>query len=290
MPTETRLVAAAESDTLTTAEYLRLMSDQDAAAVAAVRAITPDVARFVDDIVPRFRRGGRLIYAGAGTSGRLAVLDASECPPTFSVEPGRVVGIIAGGDSALRVSSEGREDEWFGIAGALEELGVNADDTVVGITAGGTTPYALGAIELAQSRGALAALLTCGVVPAKPVPDHVLHPETGPEVLVGSTRLKAGTATKLVLNMISTALMVRLGKTHGDLMVDVRPTNDKLRDRAARTISWLLKVEREAAFELLDAAGGSVKVAAVMHANRLDRDAAQTKLASVDGHLRKAMP
>ncbi len=289
VPTESRLAEAAGSDALPTADYLRLMSDGDEAAVAAVRAIIPDIAALVDAVAERYKRGGRLIYAGAGTSGRLGVLDASECPPTFSVEPGRVVGIIAGGDGALRISSEGREDEYDGICDAFETLAVAQDDTVVGITAGGTTPYALGAIAHGATRGAMTALLTCGIVPKSPTPDHVLHARTGPEVLVGSTRLKAGTATKLVLNMISTGLMVRIGSTHDDLMVSVRATNDKLRDRAARTLSWLLEVDRVTAFDLLERANGSVKVAAVMHTHGTSADAAGERLRDAGNQLREAL-
>jgi N-acetylmuramic acid 6-phosphate etherase len=289
VPTESRLAEARGSDQLPTADYLRLMSDQDAAAAAAVREIVPQIAALVDDVADRYRRGGRLIYAGAGTSGRLGVLDASECPPTFSIEPGRVIGVIAGGDTALRISSEGREDERHGIAGVFTELDVGPDDTIVGITAGGTTPYALGAVELAAERGALTALLTCGIVPETPTPDHVLHAQTGPEVLVGSTRLKAGTATKLVLNMISTGLMVRVGSTYDDLMVSVRATNDKLRDRAARTLSWLLGIERNAAFELLHSADGSVKVAAVMHARGVAPAEARRLIEAQDGRLRPVL-
>ena len=289
VPTEGRLAAARGADALPTADFLQLMADGDRVAADAVRRATPQIAAFVDAVAPRFAAGGRLVYAGAGTSGRLGVLDASECPPTFSVDPGRVVGLLAGGDPALRVSSEGREDERGGIAGEFDRIGLNDLDSVVGITAGGTTPYALGAIELAQQRRCLTALMTCGIVPPEPTPDHVLHLDTGPEVLVGSTRLKAGTATKLALNMISTALMVRMGKTHDDLMVDLRATNDKLRDRAARILTWLCGVDRPRAFELLDASGGAVKVAAVMHAQGLDRAGAADRLAANDGRLRAAM-
>jgi N-acetylmuramic acid 6-phosphate etherase len=289
VPTEGRLPQARGADALPTADFLALMAEQDAAAAEAVRRCVPAIASLVDAVAQRYAKGGRLIYVGAGTSGRLGVLDASECPPTFGVEPGRVVGLIAGGDPALRVSAEGLEDQRHGSHAQLDRLGLGPLDTIIGITAGGTTPYALGAIEHAARHGCLTALLTCGVVPDSPTPDHVLHPATGPEVVVGSTRLKAGTATKLALNMVSTALMVRLGKTHDDLMVDLRATNDKLHDRAARTLAWLLDLDRAAAFALLDRADGRVKLAAVMHRRDVDRPTAQRLLDQAHGRLRDAL-
>lgn len=276
-------------DTLPTADLLALMSDEDERAARSVRAETPRIGQLVDAIAPRFRDGGRLIYAGAGTSGRLGVLDASECPPTFLVDPSRVVGIIAGGDRALRRSSESLEDEPDGVQPELDRLDVGRLDTVVGLTAGGTTPYALGAVRIARSRGALTALVTCGRRPEPGLADHVIHLETGPEILAGSTRLKAGTATKLALNMISTALMVRLGKVHDGLMVDVSATNDKLRDRAARIVMRLVGGSRDDAFKLLEAAGGRVKTAVAMGSRGLSRADAEARLEASGGSLRAAL-
>lgn len=289
MPTEAVHTRGVGLDALPTLELLALMSVEDERAARAVRAETERIAALVEDLVPRFRAGGRLIYVGAGTSGRLGVLDASECPPTFLVDPSRVAGIIAGGDAALRRSSESLEDDPQGARTKLEQLGVGRLDTVVGLTAGGTTPYPLGAIEMARTRGALTALVTCGSVPEGHTADHVIRLDTGPELLAGSTRLKAGTATKLVLNMISTALMVRLGKVHDGLMVDVSATNDKLRDRAARIVVRLVGGSREEALALLDKAGGRVKTAVVMRTLSMSRSGAEALLEASDGTLRDAL-
>lgn len=289
VPTEGVHARSLGMDALPTAELLALMSEEDERAARAVGAETPRIAALVEDVIPRFRAGGRLIYVGAGTSGRLGVLDASECPPTFLVDPSRVVGIIAGGDAALRRSSESLEDDPQGAAAELEQLAVGRLDTVIGLTAGGTTPYPLGAIDIAHAHGALTALVTCGSLPESLVADHVIRLETGPEVLAGSTRLKAGTATKLVLNMISTALMVRLGKVHDGLMVDVSATNDKLHDRAARIVAHLAGVSREDALALLDEAGGRVKTAVVMRSLRVSRGKAEALLKASDGSMRGAL-
>ena len=217
------------------------------------------------------------------------MLDASEAPPTFQVEPGRVVGIIAGGDGALRRSSEGKEDEWDGAKAELDGLRLSARDALIGIAAGGTTPYALGAIRLAKAAGARTALLTCVAVAKPPEADHLLLLSTGPEILTGSTRLKAGTATKLALNTISTALMVRAGKVYGNLMVDVRATNAKLRDRAARIVAALTGLERAAAFDALERAGGSSKTAVVMQREDLGRAEAEQLLAEHGGRLERIL-
>ena len=289
VPTEQTHPKSQGLDVLPTADLLRLMSEEDERAVHAVRAVTADIASLVEDIVPRFQGGGRLVYVGAGTSGRLGVLDASECPPTFLVDPSRVVGIIAGGDAALKRSSESLEDDPDGAAPELEALGVGALDTVVGLTAGGTTPYPLGALRIARMRGALTTLVTCGVVPEPHHAAHVIRIDTGPEILAGSTRLKAGSATKMALNMISTALMVRLGKVHDGLMVDVSATNDKLLDRAARIVARLIEGTREEAFELLGQAGGRVKTAVVMRRSGVTRTEAERLLDASDNVLRTAL-
>ncbi|MEM1422625.1 MAG: N-acetylmuramic acid 6-phosphate etherase [Planctomycetota bacterium] len=289
VPTERVHPESAGLDTLATVDLLALMAGEDAKAALAVAERTDRIAALVDDVAPRFRAGGRLVYVGAGTSGRLGVLDASECPPTFLVDPSRVVGIIAGGDAALRRSSESLEDDLDGARVELDRLKIGYLDSVVGITAGGTTPYAIGALRIAKRAGALTALVTCGVSPDDDPPDHIVALDTGPEVLAGSTRLKAGTATKLVLNMISTGLMVRLGKVHDGLMVDVSATNDKLRDRAARIVCRLVGGTREEALLLLDRAGGSVKTAVMMCELGIDRAETEDVLRMSGGSLRAAL-
>jgi N-acetylmuramic acid 6-phosphate etherase len=268
-----------------------LIQDEDRSLAETMAGARASLTAFIRSAEARFCAGGRLIYLGAGTSGRLGVLDASEAPPTFNIPPGRVVGIIAGGDSALRRSSEGREDEVDGAAAALDELSLSAQDTVLGIAAGGTTPYVRGALVRAKriSPQVLTGLLTCSPVPGTPEIDHLIVLMTGAEVLTGSTRMKAGTATKLALNTISTTLMVRLGKVYDNLMVDVRATNDKLRDRAARIISDLTGVSRPMALELLAAADGEAKVAIVMQRLQLGSDQARERLSASAGRLDRAL-
>ena len=216
-------------------------------------------------------------------------MDASECPPTFQSDPKQVVGLIAGGDPALRVSSEHREDVPSGAHAELDTLGVGSRDTVLGIAAGGTTPYALGGVEHAKSLGAHTGLLTCSQIEQPAWCDVLISVQTGPEVLTGSTRMKAGTATKMVLNMISTSAMVGLGKSYSNMMVDLRATNNKLRDRAARIISTLSGLDREDSFVLLERAGNSVKHALVMHKLGVGYDEAEAKLVDTDGHLSPIM-
>src|SRR5580698_1485278 len=288
--TEARNPATEHLDKLPTLQMLEVMNDEDAKVAAAVRAELPNIALAVDDIAARFGRGGRLFYIGAGTSGRLGVLDASECPPTFSVAADLVQGLIAGGDSALRLSSEHSEDSPEEGARDLAATGFAKDDTLVGIAASGRTPYVLGAIAHAKKLGALTVGLTC--VPGSAISQAVdipITPATGPEVLTGSTRLKAGTATKLVLNMLSTGVMVRTGTTFGNLMVNVRPTNAKLVDRAERIISAATGVDMERAAKLLEEAGGDVKTAIVMQRLSLPREEAEERLAAVHGVLAKAL-
>jgi N-acetylmuramic acid 6-phosphate etherase len=269
-----------------TREILVVISAADQEVAPRVRDELRDIAAFVDLVHPRLARGGRLIYLGAGTSGRLGVLDASECPPTFQSDPAMVVGLIAGGDSALRRSSEHREDEPGGAHAELEALGVGPDDAVLGIAAGGTTPYVLGGVEHAKARGAATGLLVCTPMDRPAWCDTLIAVRTGPEVVTGSTRMKAGTATKMVLNMISTASMIRLGKTYGDLMVDLRATNDKLRDRAARIVSAITGADRDEAFVLLDRAGGYAKVASVMGVLGIEASEARQRLDDASGSLR----
>jgi N-acetylmuramic acid 6-phosphate etherase len=288
--TEQRHGESEALDTLPTHELVALLARDQQRAVAAVEHAAPSIAQFVDAVVEGFVRGGRLVYAGAGTSGRLGVLDASECPPTFRSDPAQVVGIIAGGDSALRRSSEGREDEEDGIAPEFERLALDARDCFVGIAAGGTTPYVLGALRLAKARGATTAFLTCAPHAEPPYCDHRIVLATGAEIVTGSTRLKAGTATKIALNAITTAAFVRLGKTYGNLMVDLAATNDKLVDRALRIYRAFFPSDtREQAFAQLEAAGGMLKIALVMRARSESRAEAERTLALHGGSLRGAI-
>jgi len=288
--TEARNPATEHLDELPTLQMLAVMNDEDAKVAAAVRAELPSIALAVDDIAARFGRGGRLFYMGAGTSGRLGVLDASECPPTFSVPAELVQGIIAGGDRALRLSSEHSEDSREEGASDLAAAGFTEDDTLVGIAASGRTPYVLGAMDYAKEVGALVIGLSC--VPGSAVAqsaDIAITPATGPEVLTGSTRMKAGTATKLVLNMLSTGVMVRTGATYGNLMVNVKPSNAKLVDRAERIIAAATGCDAAKAAWLLTESGDSVKTAIVMGKLGLGREAAEKKLAKVAGVLSRAL-
>ena len=296
LATEARNPATENLDQLPTLDILRLINQEDAKVAVAVAEELPHIAAAVDAIATRFPQGGRLFYIGAGTSGRLGVLDASECPPTFSVPPTLVQGIIAGGDSALRKSSEHSEDSLeegardLAAAGfATGPDGTTVPDTLIGIAASGRTPYVLGALAHAKSLGALTIGLSC--VPASPLAqaaDIAITPATGPEILTGSTRLKAGTATKLVLNMLSTAVMVRTGAVYGNLMVNVQPTNAKLVDRAQRIIMAATGVDQPTAANLLDTAGG-VKTAIVMHQLALDRATAEARLTIANGNLRATL-
>lgn len=289
LTTEARNPRSAEIDVLSTIDMLAVISAEDATVSAAVRDELPQIARAVDAISDRIARGGRLFYIGAGTSGRLGVLDASECPPTFSVPPTLVQGLIAGGDSALRQSSERSEDSPEEGARDLAKSGFNALDTLVGIAASGRTPYVLGAMSHAREAGALTIALTCvdGSAMAK-LADIAITPVTGPEVVTGSTRMKAGTATKLVLNMLSTGVMIRRGAVYGNLMVNVQPTNAKLADRARRIIMTATGCDEPTSARLLSEAG-SVKAAIVMQMLSLDLAAAQAKLAANQGSLRAAL-
>ena len=290
LPTELPNPASAHLDELPTLSLLTLINDEDAKVAAAVRAEIPHIADAVDAIADRVQRGGRLFYLGAGTSGRLGVLDASECPPTFSVPATLVQGLIAGGDRALRLSSEHSEDSPEEGAHDLAVAGFTAADTLLGIAASGRTPYVLGAMRHARALGALTLALTC--VPNSEMAaaaDLTIAPCTGPEVLTGSTRMKAGTATKLVLNMISTAVMVRTGAVFGNLMVNVKPSNAKLFDRAHRIIAAATSCDLPLAAQLLEQSGLSVKTAILMHHLHADRATAESRLAQANGSLRQAL-
>ena len=290
LTTEARNPLSEHLDELPTLSLLGLINDEDAKVAAAVRIELPQIALAVDAIAERFQRGGRLFYIGAGTSGRLGVLDASECPPTFSVPATLVQGLIAGGDRALRLSSEHSEDSAEEGARDLAGAGFAANDTLVGIAASGRTPYVLGALAHARSLGGLTVSLAC--VPNAEIAaaaEIAIAPVTGPEVLTGSTRLKAGTATKLVLNMLSTGVMVRTGAVFGNLMVNVKPTNAKLVDRAQRIIVAATGCDQSTAARMLEAAGRSVKTAIVMQKLSLDRADAESRLAAAHGVLRAAL-
>lgn len=288
--TEQRHPASERLDEMTAAEIVDLMNREDASVIAAVRAQAEAIARAVDLAAGSLRAGGRLIYVGAGTSGRLGVLDAAECIPTFGAAPGQVVGLIAGGRDALVRPVENAEDRPEDGARDLAHLDPGPRDTVVGIATGGTTPYVLGALAEARRRGAGTVFLVClNPADAPFCPDVLIAPQVGPEVLTGSTRLKAGTATKLILNTISTGAFVLNGKTYGNLMVDLVVTNAKLADRSERIVMATVGVDRAGARDLLERAGGRVKTAIVMGNLGLDRAAAEARLAAAAGRVRRAL-
>jgi N-acetylmuramic acid 6-phosphate etherase len=289
LPTEAQNPASERIDEVSTLEMLRVIHTADGEAVAAVGRELPRIAAAVDAIASRMEAGGRLFYLGSGTSGRLGVLDASEVPPTYDTPPDLVQGVIAGGETALRQSMERAEDNFSLGAQDLEEHDFGASDVLVGIAASGRTPYVLGGMEYARNLGALTIGLTS--VPGSPVAtaaEIAIVPATGPEVVTGSTRMKAGTATKLVLNMLSTGAMVRLGYVYGNLMVNVQPTNSKLEDRAARIISTITGLGYEAAAELL-AKARAVKTAVVMQKLGVSRPEAEARLANAHGRLKEAL-
>jgi N-acetylmuramic acid 6-phosphate etherase len=282
--------ASAAIDTLSIEEALAVMNDEDARAPAAVRAEIPGIARVVEMAVASLAMGGRLIYAGAGTSGRLGCLDAAEIPPTFSMPRDRVIGLIAGGEVALRRAVEGAEDRPELGASDIAALGVDGRDTLLGISASGRAPYVLGALAEAARRGAR----TAGLANNRPCEmegacEVLIAPVVGPELISGSTRLKAGTAQKLVLNMISTLAMVRLGKTYGNLMVDLQPTNEKLCHRAHRLVAQIVGCSREEAARLLQEAEGRTKVAIVAGLLAIAPASAAELLDAAGGSVRAAL-
>ena len=282
--------ASAELDALCTEDLVGVFVAEDRKPQEAVAGAAPALAQAIDAIAQRLQAGGRLFYLGAGTSGRLGVLDAAECPPTFCSAPELVQGVLAGGAPALLRSSEGLEDLFDAGRSDLEARSFGSGDALVGIAAGGTTPYVHGGLAHARSLGALAIAMAC--VPAEQVPmpcDIDIRLLTGPEVLTGSTRLKAGTATKMALNILSTGVMVRLGKVYGNRMVDVAVTNSKLEDRALRILSDLANVSREQGRALLEASAGSVKLALVMARRSLDAAQAAEVLERSGGNLRQAL-
>jgi N-acetylmuramic acid 6-phosphate etherase len=288
--TESRNPRSEAIDTLSAREIVRLMNDQDAGVAEAVRAESAAIAQAIEWTADRFRQGGRLIYVGAGTSGRLGVLDASECPPTFGTPPAMVVGLIAGGPSALTRAVEGAEDDPDGGAADLAALGATSRDLVVGIATSGRTPYVLGAVREAHARDASTVGIACNSpsLLGQQV-DLEIAILVGPEIIAGSTRLKAGTATKMVLNMISTGAMIRIGKTLGNRMIDLQPTNQKLRIRSRRILRELAGVDDHRAAEILSSCGGRLKLALVVALARVSPDEAQMLLDAHDGQVRASV-
>ena len=288
--TEERNPLTTDIDTLPTLDMLALINAEDQKVALAVRNELPNIAAAVEAISARMQRGGRLIYIGAGTSGRLGVLDASECPPTFGTPPGLVMGLIAGGDVALTDAIEGAEDDRIGGAREIAKLDVRENDSVVGIAASGRTPYATGGLEEAKKRGALTVSIACNrPSPLEELAEIGIAPIVGPEVVSGSTRLKAGTAQKMVLNMISTGVMIRLGKTYSNLMVDVQPTNVKLRQRARRIVAEAAELSLEQATKILHDCDGEVKTAIVAVLGNLSPAVARQRLHETGGFVRKAI-
>jgi N-acetylmuramic acid 6-phosphate etherase len=288
--TEARNPHSAQIDTLATIDMLRLINAEDAGVAQAVAAVLPQIADAIDQMTQRMRAGGRLIYVGAGTSGRLGALDAAECPPTYSTPPGLVVALLAGGTRALTESIEGAEDDSQTGAQDIADMQVTELDSIVGIAASGTTPYVLGALRAARDVGALTISLACNhPSPIAEVAQIAIAPLVGPEVITGSTRMKAGTAQKLVLNMLSTGVMVRLGKTYGNLMVDMQSKNIKLKRRALRIVCEATGLESGVAAALLETCNGDVKVAIVAALTGLEPDAARRRLADTGQVVRSAI-
>jgi len=288
--TEQRLAESMSIDAASIEQAVAMMNVQDRVAVEAVEKVRDDVVRAIKLAVAAFRAGGRLLYFGAGTSGRLGVLGGSALAPAFRSDPGTVLGIIAGGEKAMFVAQEGAEDSADGGAKDVDDRRVGPNDVVMGMAAGGTTPYVHGALRRAKELGAKTIFLSCvQPVPTEPKVDVVIRPLTGPEVLTGSTRLKAGTATKLVLNQITTISMIQLGKCYENLMVDLRATNVKLWDRGARIVRLLTGLDATQSMELLKRAEGHVKVAIVMHKKVVSAERARELLSDADGFLRRAI-
>src|SRR2546423_54637 len=290
--TERRNPRTASIDLASPIEIVDMINAEDQRVPVAVATQREQIARAIELAEATFRKGGRLFYVGAGTSGRLGVLDASECPPTFGTDPEMVQGIIAGGIPALTRSQEGAEDIVENGARSLDERGVNEKDFVIGIAASGTTPYVRAALERAIALGAATGIVACSPPPADLVSklSVAILPIVGPEVVTGSTRMKAGTATKLVLNTITTGAMIRLGKTYGNLMVDLRATNNKLVDRSKRIVAEVCGISRDDAAALLERAGKSVKTAIVMQKKNVSKEDAEKLLAANGGIIRRVIP
>lgn len=288
--TEASTTERGDLDLLETAELVRRMNAEDQRVPLAVAERADDIAQAVDGITERFRHGGRLIYIGAGTAGRVGVLDASECPPTFGTDPSMVVGLIAGGETAIRAAVENAEDDADAAETSLRELELNAHDTVVGISASGRTPYVVGGLEYARGVGGLTVAIASNADSAIGAAAEIaIEVVTGPEFISGSTRLKAGTAQKLVVNMLTTLSMIKLGKTYRGVMVDLLATNEKLHARSVRTVSQLAGVGVDEASTALRTADGSVKLALLILASGADAERAKVALAAADGILREAI-
>jgi N-acetylmuramic acid 6-phosphate etherase len=290
LATEARDHDAPDLDLQSTLELVRRMNAEDAGVPAAVARSAAAIAAAIDAVAERLARGGRLVYLGAGTSGRLALVDAAECESTFAVPPGRVVALIAGGPEAAATAQEEAEDDRDAGAAAVRDAGVGPADAVVALSASGRTPYAVAGLEAARNAGATTvAIVSVEASELGSTAEHEIVVLVGPEVIAGSTRLKAGTAQKLVLNMISTISMVRLGKTYGNLMVDVVATNDKLRDRVRRIVAAASGAPREQVEAALDEAGGDAKVAIVALVREIDAPSARARLDAANGDVRKAL-
>ena len=287
--TEQQNSASANIDENSTLEILSIINNEDAEVALAIQNKLSEIEAFIKSLIPRVKGGGRLFYVGSGTSGRLGVLDAAECPPTFSTNPTMVKGIIAGGYDALVRSIEGAEDNPTDGAKAIIDYGINSESTVLGITASSTTPFVLGALEKAKEYGAMTGLLLCNNPPKLEYVDHIISIIVGPEVISGSTRMKAGTATKMVLNMITTTLMIKLNKTYGNLMVDLKASNEKLWDRGTRIIQHLTDLSYDDSLKLLQSADGEVKTAIVMEKLKMEAGDTREKLNENKGSLRKVL-
>jgi N-acetylmuramic acid 6-phosphate etherase len=282
--------ATAEIDRMSSLEIVQVINSEDAKVAQAVKQVLPQIARAIEEITTRLRRGGRLVYAGAGTSGRLGALDASECPPTFNIPPEMVITCIAGGPQALGQAYEDLEDSWEAGRADVATMGISEVDVVIGITASGRTPYALGAVAYAKEWGALTIGLACNAnTPLEQAVEIMIAPVVGPEVITGSTRLKAGTAQKMVLNMLSTGTMILLGKTFGNLMVDVQATNYKLQQRALSIVRQATGLNEDSARRLLETSGGEVKTAILVTQANIPPEQARERLAAHGFVLRAAL-
>ncbi|MGR5145206.1 N-acetylmuramic acid 6-phosphate etherase [Photobacterium alginatilyticum] len=290
MVTESRNTASQHIDTLSTFDMLKVINDEDKKVALAVEQALPNIALAVDAIAAAFQNGGRLIYSGAGTSGRLGILDASECPPTYGTKPEQVVGLIAGGHQAIFKAVENAEDNRELGADDLKALNFNQHDVLVGIAASGRTPYVLGAMSYAKSVGATVACISCNPQSVMTeLADISITPVVGPEVVTGSSRMKAGTAQKLVLNMLTTGAMIRIGKVYGNLMVDVEATNAKLVERQKKIVMEATECSREEAETALVACNGHCKTAIVMILAQLSAEEAESLLVNNNGFIRKAI-
>src|SRR6266496_1842542 len=290
LDTEKMNPATTEIDRMSTLEIVEVINAEDVKVAQAVKQVLPQIARAIEEIATRLRGGGRLVYVGAGTSGRLGALDASECPPTFNIPQEMVISCIAGGPQAIGQAYEDLEDSWEAGQADVATLGISEVDVVIGITASGRTPYARGAIAYAKERGALTIGLTCNAnTPLEKEVEIMIAPVVGPEVITGSTRMKAGTAQKMVLNMLSTGTMILLGKTFGNLMVDVQATNYKLQQRALSIVRYVTELDQDVARTLLEISGGEVKTAILASRANISPEEARERLAAHDSILRVAL-